>query len=80
MSTKTLRPIKKGDPCYVRIQRRGKPVLAIYLEQFGNPRNKLHAVMIGDEEYHAFKKPSRICMPHECIFVAKPVGGVENEH
>lgn len=72
--TPTKRPLKKGDPCWVRIQRKGKPVLGVYDEQdhpthwviaSGVP-SLCHGDVAGGHESCLLGYP-------DAIFVAKPI-------
>ena len=71
MATKTLRPLKRGDKCWIRVKRDGKPVLAVY-ENPTYTRFMLHAVRVEGELFIACPFLSE----HdawEAIFVAKPI-------
>lgn len=70
MATKTLRPLKKGDKCWIRIKREGEPVLAEYIREVC--RN-LHTVSYnGYVIYCAYYKYFDYYRD-DAIFVAKPV-------
>jgi len=75
MATKTLRPLKKGDKCWIRIQREGRPVLATYDEP-AFARRLGHFVLLGREIIHVTGQVNRLNKMHRCrraIFVAKPI-------
>lgn len=71
MATKTLRPLKKGDPCWIRPQGKGNPVLAEYGRRQGG---KNHSAYVGKKAYFVcFCRKKRYLVDYDAIFVAKPI-------
>lgn len=71
MPTETKRPLKKGDKCWVRIQRKGAPVLAVYDGPTWN--EKCHWVFVDGNPFIATFLRFLPYSEWEAIFVAKPI-------
>ena len=71
MATKTLRPLKRGDKCWIRIQGKGKPVLAVYISP--SLIDGSHWVWCGAYSFYCRKNPAFIIDDNDAIFVAKPI-------
>lgn len=68
-ATPTKRPLKKGDPCWIRIQRDGKPVLGVYEGASWAKTGWGLCFYIDYRMWPEFPNPE----PDDAILVAKPI-------